>query len=283
MMKQLFGLIGHPVGHSLSPLMHNNAFAAQGLRHYYHSFDVDPDNLKTAVDGMRVLGVSGFNVTVPHKVAVMAHLDDIDEEARHIGAVNTVLNQEGRLIGTNTDGRGYVLALKETAGEALADKQILLIGAGGASRGVVSALDREGVGRLDVANRTFSKAQTLIEQNMTHAESRALTLEEAAGQTGVYDIIINTTTVGMSPDIEQTPLDLTHIRKGTIVSDLIYNPLETTWLKEAEAEGAVILNGVDMFVNQGALAFEYWTGQSPDRRQMRHHVVKQLSTWTNPT
>lgn len=282
-MKQLYGLIGHPIGHSLSPLMQNNAFAVEGLRHYYHSFDVDPEDLQKAVEGLRVLGVSGFNVTVPHKVNVMAFLDEVDEEAEMIGAVNTVLNKNGRLIGTNTDGQGYLLALKETAGKDLSHKKVLLIGAGGASRGVVTALDRDGVARLDIANRTLAKAEDLSHNNIQYAGTQPLTLKAAEEKLADYDIVINTTSVGMSPRVESTPISLQHIKSGMIVSDLIYNPLETKWLKEAKNAGATILNGVDMFVNQGALAFEYWTGVTPDRQQMRYNVNKQLTTWTDPS
>lgn len=276
-MGKVFALIGHPVGHSLSPLMHNDAFLALALPHHYVSFDVKPDDLKEAVSGIKALGIAGFNVTVPHKVSVMRYLDEIEKEAKQIGAVNTVSNRDGKLIGTNTDGRGYLLSLKEKAGENLKEKRVLLIGAGGAARGVAVTLDRSGVGRLDIANRTFERAKMLIETGIHRIPARALTLEEAAERLGDYDVIVNTTSVGMSPNVEDMPLPVEGIRPGTILSDLIYNPLRTKWLLEGERRGGIVMNGVGMFIEQGALAFEEWTGVSPDRERMRKIVVDELT------
>lgn len=276
-MGELFGLIGHPVGHSLSPLMMNGAFARQGLDHTYQSFDVKPEHLRDAVVGMKALGVAGFNITVPHKVAVIPYLDAIDEEAERIGAVNTVWNDHGRWIGSNTDGRGYLLALREAVGDELANKNILMLGAGGAARGVAVTLDRFGVRRLDIANRTQAKAAALMESGIHHTAAQVLTLEEAEKHLRDYDIIINTTPVGMSPDIEGMPLAVDGVSPATLLSDLIYNPLETRWLKEGRKCGAATMNGIDMFVNQGALAFELWTGSRPERAAMRETVWRQLN------
>lgn len=275
-MGKLFALIGHPVGHSLSPMMHNDAFAAMGLPHQYQGFDVSPVDLKDAVIGMKALGVSGFNITVPHKVAVMQYLDAIDEEAERMGAVNTVVNENGSFLGTNTDGRGYLLSLQETVGENLSKKNILMIGAGGAARGVAFTLDRFGVRRLDVANRTVEKAESLVKSGIYKSATHVLTLGEAAQHLGDYDIVINTTSVGMSPHIDHVPLPLNGISPGTVLSDLIYNPLQTKWLEEGKKRGATTMNGVGMFVNQGAFAFEYWTGQEPNRERMWQTVLNQL-------
>lgn len=275
-MGKLFGLIGHPVGHSLSPMMLNGAFARLGLEHHYQSFDVETDALKDAVAGMKALGVSGFNITVPHKVAVMRYLDAVDEEAKQIGAVNTVINDNGTLLGTNTDGRGYLLALQETAGEDISEKSILMIGAGGAARGVAVTLDRFGIRRLDIANRTPEKAEALIEGGIQYSVANMLTLKEAEKHLTDYDIIINTTPVGMSPHTVGMPLSVDEVSSGTILSDLIYNPLETRWLEEGKKHGAMTMNGIDMFVNQGALAFEQWTGCPPDRWHMREAVLERL-------
>lgn len=277
-MRKVFALIGHPVGHSLSPMMHNDAFHALGLPHQYVSFDVKPADLKEAISGIRALGISGFNITVPHKVNVMQYLDEIDEEARQIGAVNTVINRDDKLIGTNTDGRGYLLSLKEKTGEHLSEKRVLMIGAGGAARGVAVTLDRHGVRRLDIANRTFEKAKLLIDTGIRRTPARALTLEKAALHLADYDVIINTTSVGMSPNVEDMPLPVKGIRPGTILSDLIYNPLRTKWLLEGERLGGIVMNGIGMFIEQGALAFEEWTGLSPDRERMRKIVVNELNT-----
>lgn len=275
-MGKLFVLLGHPIGHSLSPEMQNHAFRDLNLPYHYESCDVKPDDLEKAVEGIRAMGIAGFNVTVPHKVHVMQYLDDIDEEAIRIGAVNTVVNDHGRLFGTNTDGQGYLESLMETTGKNLSDKKVLIIGAGGAARGVTVALDRHGVKRLDIANRSPERAEALIEHGLRHTNVDVLTLDKAAEVAGDYDILINTTPVGMSPNPDGIPLSVHNVRPGTVLSDLIYNPLATKWLQEGERKGAVTHNGLGMFVNQGALAFERWTGQKPDRWKMRQIVLEQL-------
>lgn len=241
--------------------MINDAFDRMGLAHYYQRFDVPADRLKEAVDGMKALGVSGFNVTVPHKVAVMPHLDAVDEEAKSIGAVNTVINDNGTFIGRNTDGRGYLLALQEAVGGNLSHKNILMIGAGGAARGVAVTLDRFGIRCLDITNRTMEKANTLITNGIRYSPTRAITSSEAIDHMHHYDIIINTTSVGMSPHTKEMPLSVDHISSGVMLSDLIYNPLETKWLAEGKKQGAITMNGLDMFINQGALAFENVDGR----------------------
>lgn len=276
-MKKIYGLLGHPVGHSMSPLIHNDAFNVLGIDAAYHAFDVHPDQLKQAVDGIRALGLSGCNVTVPHKVAVMEYLDEVDEEARLIGAVNTIVNEDGKLKGYNTDGRGYVESLLEKAQSSLSNKRILLVGAGGAARGVLVALLKEGIAHVSITNRTLEKAKPLLAiANELKTDARLLSLEEAEALLNQYDVIINTTSVGMSPNISDTPLSINSLKTGVIVSDLIYNPLETHFLQEAGKQGAEIANGVAMFVNQAALSFEYWTGIRPDRKKMEQLVLRQL-------
>lgn len=275
MMGKLFGLLGHPVGHSMSPAMHNDQFNQLGLSHYYQAFDVHPDRLGQAVNGIRALGISGFNVTIPHKVTIMEYLDEIDEEAKAIGAVNTVLNQHGKLVGFNTDGRGYVQSLQKVAGDAL-DKRILIIGAGGAAKGIYISLAVMGAKNIDLTNRTLEKAQELNRFCKHDLQSKVRSIEEAEKMLSHYDIIINTTSVGMSPYVEAVPLSLDHLKKGTIVSDIIYNPLETKWLSIAKHKGAIIHNGIGMFVAQGALAFEIWTGKKPDFEKMKLIVIEQL-------
>ncbi|HET7580889.1 MAG TPA: shikimate dehydrogenase [Bacillales bacterium] len=275
-MGNLYALIGHPVGHSLSPEMHNEAFRSLGLPHHYESFDVAPVDLQEAIAGIKALGIAGFNITVPHKVEVMPYLDEMDEDARRIGAVNTVIHQDGRLIGRNTDGQGFLEALIDKAGEDLSEKRVLMIGAGGAARGVAVALDRHGVKQLDIANRTSEKAHALIAGSLQNEIAQVLALEEAVENMGDYDILINTTPVGMSPNTDDMPMPVDRIKPGAIMSDLIYNPLKTKWLEEGEKYGAVPMNGIGMFVNQGALAFEWWTGQSPDRERMRQTVLESL-------
>ncbi|MFX3624469.1 MAG: shikimate dehydrogenase [Ectobacillus sp.] len=275
-MKQLYGVIGNPIGHSLSPLMHNDAFSALGIDAHYHAFRLEEEKLGDAVKGFKAIGISGFNVTTPHKVAIMAHLDEIDELAQQIGAVNTVVNQNGKFIGYNTDGIGYVRSLQAISKEPLEGKRVLLLGAGGACRAIFFSLASSGVRHIDIANRTVARAQELIQACPRSLGSQALTAEEATALQHTYDIIINTTTVGMYPNIDETPLAIRSLKEGAIVSDIIYNPLETKIMREAKQAGAFVQNGVDMFVYQGAMAFELWTKQWPDVERMKQLVITKL-------
>ncbi|AGT32862.1 shikimate 5-dehydrogenase [Geobacillus genomosp. 3] len=275
-MESVYGLIGFPVGHSLSPLMHNDAFARLGIPARYHLFSVKREQVGEAIAGVRALGIAGVNVTIPHKMAVIPFLDDIDDHARRIGAVNTIVNENGRLVGYNTDGPGYVRALEEEMEVALDGKRILLIGAGGGARGIYFSLLSTAAERIDIANRTIEKAEQLVRSGEGEGRSAFFSLAEAERRVAEYDIMINTTSVGMHPKEDEQPLSLEGLRPGTIVSDIIYNPLETKWLKEAKARGARVQNGVGMLVYQGALAFEKWTGQWPDVKRMKQLVTAQL-------
>ncbi|TLS39331.1 shikimate dehydrogenase [Pseudalkalibacillus caeni] len=276
-MENLYGLIGYPIGHSMSPLMHNKEFKELGLNDTYHAFEVKPENLQQAVEGIRALGICGFNVTIPHKVAIMDHVDEITEEAAEIGAVNTVVNKNGKLIAYNTDGPGYLESLLGIIPRnRLNEQSVLIIGAGGAARAIAVSLARFGVMDLTVGNRTLERARKLADDCSVHSKTEAVSLEKAERLLDKYDVIINTTSVGMSPNVNCMPIDLNNLRSGTVISDLIYNPLETMFLKEGASRGAKALNGLEMFVNQGALAFELWTGIKPDRKRMKENVLKQL-------
>ncbi len=271
----IYGVIGYPIAHSMSPLMHNWEFQALKLDHYYTAFNIHPDDLEKAIESVRLLQINGLNVTIPHKVKVMDYLDEIDEEARLIGAVNTIINRDGHLIGTNTDGEGYLRSLLPIV-DSIRAKKVILIGAGGAARAIATTLARRGVQTLDVANRTVEKAEALVKHINRFADGKALALSDAEEQLGNYDIVINTTSVGMSPNVEEAPIRLDHLKTGAVVSDLIYNPLKTKLLKEAEEKGAIIHNGVGMFVYQGALAFQKWTGIEPNIERMMDTVIKKL-------
>ncbi|HEK9101441.1 shikimate dehydrogenase [Bacillus pfraonensis] len=275
-MKQLYGVIGNPIGHSLSPLMHNDAFKNLNIDAHYHAFLVEEDTLGEAVTGLKALGVSGFNVTTPHKVSIMKYLDEIDPLAKQIGAVNTVVHRDGKLIGYNTDGIGYVRSLQSISKEPLYQKRILLLGAGGACRAIYFSLADAGVKEIDIANRTVEKATQLIAGCQEKITSHALSLEQATEEQGNYDIIIHTTTIGMHPHVQHTPLQIRTLKQGTIVSDIIYNPFETKLLQDAKAKGAIVQNGIDMFVYQGALAFEMWTGCMPNIERMKQLVMRKL-------
>ena len=275
-MKQLLGVIGDPIQHSMSPSMHNDAFEHLGINAQYYAFQVKPEDLEDAVKGMKAIGIKGFNVTVPHKTSIMPFLDAIDPLAEAIGAVNTVNCENGQYVGYNTDGLGYVTGLKEKLTAPLSAQKVLIIGAGGAARAIYFTLVKEGVSAIDVANRTLSRAEQLIKQCPYSADSKAILMEEAEKNLYQYTLIINTTSIGLSPNIDQMPLSLKHLRGDALVSDIIYNPLETKFLQEAKNKGASIQNGVPMFIHQGALAFQIWMGLQPDTERMSSIVLRKL-------
>ncbi|MCA0171793.1 shikimate dehydrogenase [Bacillus sp. RAR_GA_16] len=276
-MGKLYGLIGHPIAHSMSPMMHNGEFKELGLSHHYQAFDLSPEQLEDGVEAMKMLDIQGFNVTIPHKVAIIPLLDEVEQEALDIGAVNTVYKRDGKYIGTNTDGKGYLLSLLTLLKENdLENKKVLVIGAGGAARAVAVSISRAGVLSLTIANRTLEKAENLSSVCNSYTSANAITLQEAEAELQHFDVMINTTSIGMSPHLDRMPLSVERLNEGTVVSDLIYNPLETKWLKLSKQKGAVTDNGISMFVEQGALAFEQWTGVTPDRQRMRNAVLKEL-------
>ncbi|WP_103109058.1 shikimate dehydrogenase [Brevibacillus reuszeri] len=277
---QLVGLFGHPVSHSQSPMMHNAAFAQMGLGFAYVAFDVDPADLEDAVRGIRALGLKGINVTIPHKVAIMPMLDEIDPLAKRIGAVNTVVINDGRLIGYNTDGMGYVRSLVEETGIVLDQQIVTMVGAGGAARAVAFTLAEKGVKEIRIMNRSRERAQILAEHVGTIVPTKIV--EQGDGMDAIADssLLINTTSIGMLPNVQEMPVPPEWLHNKLTVSDLIYNPLETRLLGEARAIGATVHSGVGMFVNQGALAFELWTGQEAPTETMREIVLQQLKKTT---
>lgn len=270
---RLLGVMGHPIAHSKSPHMHNMALSSQQLPYTYMAFDVHPKQLQQAVEGMRALGARGWNVTIPHKVSIMPLLDEISEEAQVIGAVNTVVCENGVLIGSNTDGAGYLQSLQEETGLDVREQRILLIGAGGAARGVAYALAKAGTEHIVIANRTREKAVQLQNSLSSLTEVIAIQLAEVGHWIRDRTLIINTTSVGMAPEIDVSPLPQELLPEGVVVSDLIYNPAKTKLLREAEQRGCVIHNGLGMFVHQGALAYEKWTGTKAPLDVMRQAVM----------
>ncbi|KEO85166.1 shikimate dehydrogenase [Tumebacillus flagellatus] len=269
---RLTGLFGHPVAHSKSPQMHNAAFAHLGLDFVYAAFDVLPERVGQAVESIRTLGLRGVNVTIPHKVAVMPFLDEISEAARRIGAVNTIVNDEGRLIGYNTDGIGYLSALREETGFAAQGKSVLLLGAGGAARAAATQLALDGASRVTLAVRNPDKAAEVLSSLADLTQAQAVLLDEVAATVGEYDLVVNTTPVGMHPHVDEVPLDTTLLVPGQLVSDLIYNPRETRFLQEAKARGCGVSGGLGMFIHQGAEAFRLWTGVEAPTDVMRKTV-----------
>jgi shikimate dehydrogenase len=269
----MYAVFGDPIRHSKSPIMLNRAFEEAGINAAYAAFHILPGQLQDAVKGIRAMQFRGVNVTIPHKLEVMDYLDEIDEGARIIGAVNTIVNDNGRLTGYNTDGIGYVRSLKEETGIDLNGKKVLMIGAGGAARGVGYALAKEGAAHIYFANRTREKADELARTMSEFTSTSGIGLDEIAGVADDVSLIVNNTSLGMHPNVDAVPMDTTLIRDHLVVSDLVYNPLITRFLKEAEARGAKIHSGLGMFIYQGAYAFEYWTGQPAPTAAMRQVVV----------
>lgn len=261
---RIVGVIGDPIAHTLSPPMHNAALAAQGLGWVYVPFRVSSEHLGDAVRAVRALNSTGLNVTIPHKVGVLDFLDELDESARLIGAVNTIVNRDGRLIGYNTDGAGFLRSMRADAGADPRGRNVLLLGAGGAARAIGVQLVLAGAARVDIANRTYAKAQALADHLVQAAggNARAFALNDLTPSLlGEYDIIVHTTSWGMAPEADVPPLiPVAALNPETLVCDIVYTPRETTLLRAAKARGCSVLEGLGMLVHQAALAYELWTG-----------------------
>ncbi len=275
------GVIGDPIEHTMSPAMHNAAFLETGVDFVYAAFHVTADELGEAIRGMRALGFRGLNVTIPHKVAVMAFLDKLDPLAEKIGAVNTIVNDDGVLTGFNTDASGAMRALAE-GGIEIDGRKIVVLGAGGASRAVSLAL-ADGGGRLTILNRReeLDWAEELAARlsGLFGGEIPALELtgDNLAGALAGADLLVNTTSVGMSPQMGRTPVDAGLLHAGLAVFDIVYNPLKTRLLQDAEAAGASTVAGIEMLAWQGALAFEKWTGRPAPAKLMRDEAVRLMA------
>jgi shikimate dehydrogenase len=258
------GIIGFPVSHSLSPVMHNAAFASLGLDWVYVPFPVAPQRLAGAVSGLASLGVAGFNVTIPHKVAILPLLDAVSPEAELIGAVNTVSIGDGLLTGHNTDGAGLIAALKAKLGCDPAGRSVLVLGAGGAARSAVVALAGSGAASVAIANRSVQKGRelaALVAGRLSGTDFSAAGLERLAdpGYLGSFDLVVNTTSVGMKGD-GFPGLDLSRLKEGASLYDMVYAPPVTPLLAEAYARRIPAANGLGMLVAQGEAAFRIWTG-----------------------
>ncbi len=272
------GVIGDPIEHSMSPAMHNAAFQKMGIDYLYVPFKVRREELGRAIDGMRALNIIGLNVTIPHKVAVIPLLDKLDPLAEKIGAVNTIVNEDGFLTGYNTDATGFLQPLLERGIEP-GGKDIVMLGAGGGSRAVCFALAQRGA-HLVILNRTPAKAEELA-RHLTHAfekEVEALKLDEKnlAMALEKADILVNATSVGMHPGADETPVPARLLKSGLVVGDIVYNPIKTRLLREAEAAGAETVSGIDMLVWQGALAVEKWIGLKEPIALMREVAIREL-------
>src|SRR3989304_99895 len=273
------GVIGDPVEHTLSPAMHNAAFNHLKLDFVFLAFKVKAAEVENAMRGMRGLGIHGLNVTMPHKKAVTNFLDEIDETAKFLGAVNTILNDDGKLCGFNTDGVGALKALQEN-GVTLSGQKVLLLGAGGAAKAIAFALAKE-VGELVVLNRASEKARELAKALKRKSSEKVINdmLSPNALQKHLQDadILVNATSVGMNPNAGESLIAARWLKPELIVMDIVYNPLETRLMKDAKVAGAQVINGVEMLIYQGAASFEIWTGRSAPIEVMRKAALNQLS------
>ena len=271
-------VIGHPIEHSMSPYMHNAALKDLYLDYIYLAFDIPPKDLEKAVLGFKKHDMKGINVTIPHKETIMQYLDQIDPLAEKIGAVNTVKNVNGNLIGKNTDAFGAKKALID-AGCNIKGKNVLILGAGGAARAISFALSEE-INEIFICNRTekraFKLAKELKDKMKIPAKGKDFSEETLKSLLNDVDILINTTPIGMHPDVNISPISKELLTEHLFVYDIIYNPLQTQFLKDASEIGCKILNGIDMFVNQGALAFEWWTDKKPNINLMKEKIIEIL-------
>jgi shikimate dehydrogenase len=274
--EELVGVLGYPVAENPTCVMQNAAFEALGLQWRYLTIEVKPDALPDAVRGLRAMGFRGINLTIPHKVAVMALLDEISPDAALIGAVNTVRREGDRLIGENTDGKGFLRGVREADYDPRG-KSIVVLGAGGAARAITVELALAGAANLIVVNRDVKRGQQLVD----HLTGRTSTLAQFVAWDTTYsieptiDIVVNATSIGLYPDLESTPdVDLSAVRSDALVCDVIPNPPDTRFLQAARARGLKTLNGLSMLVYQGTLGFEMWTGQAAPEAVMKSALEK---------
>jgi len=269
---RVLGIIGHPVGHSLSPVMQNAALAACRLNYVYVAFNVHPDNLEESILGLRSLGVAGFNVTIPHKSSIIPYLDGLDVSAQSACAVNTVKNVDGRLIGFNTDGDGLVRSLAEDLDFLPGDGDIVVIGAGGAARGAVASLCRAGASRVIIFNRTPARALELVESFSLMSCTTEILIAADSSELKAYmknaSLLINTTSVGMNQDVLPF-VDLADLSNNGRIYDMVYAPSVTPLLHQASKIGLRAANGLGMLAGQGELAFQIWTGILPPSGLMK--------------
>ena len=275
---EVVGIFGYPIKHSLSPVMHNSAFEALKLDFIYLPFEVKPEDLEIAVEAIKVLGFKGVNITVPHKEKVIKYLDELNSSAREVGAVNTIENQNGKLIGYNTDGIGFLKSLQGKFN--LAGKNVVLLGAGGAGKAIASALAKNKVSSLTLIDLKIKKAKetALLVKRMCKVlgERCKVTINYQLSTINFNtDLLINATPLGMKPG-DPLPVNKKYLYKNLFVYDIIYNR-ETELLKQAKKIGAKTLGGLEMLIYQGAEAFRIWTGRKVPIEVMRKAIAKEIA------
>jgi shikimate dehydrogenase len=267
-------LIGHPVDHSRSPLMHNAAFKAQGIDMRYVAFDVSSERLPAAIEGLRALGIVGANVTVPHKEAVVPLLDTVDSTAGRIGAVNTIVNQDGVLTGHNTDIHGFLAALEQAWARSPRGSRCLVLGAGGSARAIVAGLVLEGAAEVWVFNRTLSRARELCAAvaSWSTVPCRAVGESELITVAQQAELIVNATSVGMGDSVKLSPIPVDILTRRHVIVDLTYGPEPTALVRAGRSLGGICLDGLEMLVRQAARSYELWTGRMAPIDRMREEV-----------
>ena len=273
----LCGVIGEPIGHSLSPIMQNAAFRASDLNYVYLAFEVKREVLDVAIKGFQSMNILGLNVTIPHKVTITNLLDKIDNDAKKVGAVNTILNKDGRMIGFNTDVEGVIRPLTKR-GLQDGDGEPIILGAGGAARACLLALEKLGFSNVTVLNRTIDKARIMVEEvvkdNRLDCTVLELSRRNLINAVSSAPIIINATSVGMFDSDVFVSEDV--FRRNMVVFDVVYTPVKTHILNIAEKSGATIVPGYEMLVSQGEASFTIWTGMKPPEGVMEKAVLQSL-------
>lgn len=277
---RLYGLVGNPVSGSRSPWIHNRVFEIQAVPGAYLAFAVPPEALENAITGLKALNARGINVTIPHKTAIIPLLDSVDPMAEMLGAVNTVVCSDGHWRGHNTDGPGLLAVLKRHLNN-IEDLRILILGAGGAARGICGALAREGVRCIGIWNRTPEKAALLAVELQTLARTGQAFFHVAdADAFAEFDLVINTTSVGMEPAVDAAPADVSGFSSGATVCDIVYKPHQTLFLKNALASGHPVIYGIEMLIEQALLAAQLWNPLSDaDLSALRTGLIEEFEAF----
>ena len=273
----LVGVLGFPVAENPTCVMQEAAFASLGLQWRYLTIEVRPHALPDAIRGVRALGMMGVNLTIPHKVAVLPLLDEISKDAAIIGAVNTVRRVGDRLIGENTDGKGFLRGVREEAGLEPKGKNVLVLGSGGAARAITVELALAGAGRITICNRSVERGESLCRdlRERTAADAHFVPWRGSCAVGAEVDILVNATSIGLFPDTDAMPeVDLKNARGDLLVCDVVPNPPETRLIQTARARGCKVLTGLPMLVYQGAIGFEMWTGRKAPEQAMRGALEK---------
>jgi len=268
--QQLTSVFGRPVAENPTQAMIEAAYRHHGLAWRYLTIEVAPEGLGDAVRGFRAMGFAGGNLTIPHKVAVIPHLDGLTDAARKIEAVNCLFWRDGKLLGENTDGKGFVSSLREVADPA--GKRVVLLGAGGAARAIGVELALAGAKRITVVNRSEGRGKELLRilTERTAAEAEFVRWEGDYRVPEGTDVVVNSTSIGLFPDVEaRVPIDVESLKSGMVVADVIPNPPVTRLVRDARAKGCTVIDGLGMLVNQGVIGFRLWTGVDPDPAVMR--------------